>query len=603
MPISILPDSSRISSYFLSVFQHFGEFSHPRGFPFPPTVTKSKNFAHFVDFVIDNSPEEVEDHAEDDMEDDPPGAVVQEDGDTPVSSLPPCKYGASCFRKNPAHLKSFWHPGDQGAPLIPAAVPAAPAKKTMKVIEDSLPDDDSEYVAPPAKAKAAPVKKTAHKASGPAAGAPKSMSIQGVTIAITGTLSATRNIIVKQIQNAGGVFCPTVTKATQFLVVENPNSGTAKLQKAEAMGVKVVGEDWLQARLDAFFQGTANAAPEDEDDEEEIILPRPAAVKKGAQNDDDDNGGDDPGDAVGGGGGAAPTPLTHMEDGDSIPITGGHGNYEVRFRGGVYYCTCTAWKMQNLPVDVRTCKHLRDTLGDEFETYRCGRPGNAPAKVQKVGAPGLLLANKWESQDPTGWWISEKLDGIRAYWDGTRFLSRLGNVFYAPEWFTKNLPGDCTLDGELFGGRKKFQATVSIVKSQDASDRWKTLVYKIFDIPSEGSKPFEQRMASLEAMFPAGTNPYIEICEQVLCTGKPHVDKELERVQNLGGEGLMLRQKGSKYVGSRSSTLLKVKGFEDDEALVIGYIDGKGKYAGMVGSLQCQLANGKTFNVGSGYEC
>jgi DNA ligase 1 len=256
--------------------------------------------------------------------------------------------------------------------------------------------------------------------------------------------------------------------------------------------------------------------------------------------------------------------------------------------------------MQNLPVDVRTCKHLRETLGDEFETFRCGRAGNAPAKVEKVGAPALLLANKWENQDPTGWWISEKLDGVRAYWDGKRFLSRLGNVFYAPEWFVKDLPSDSTLDGELFGGRKLFQSTVGIVKSQDQSDRWKKLVYKVFDIPSEGAKPFEQRMAQLNKMFPNGSHPYVEVVEQTLCKGKEQVDKELERVQNLGGEGLMLRQKGSKYVGSRSSTLLKVKGFEDEEALVIGYIDGKGKFAGMVGSLQCQLANGKKFNVGSG---
>lgn len=42
----------------------------------------------------------------------------------------------------------------------------------------------------------------------------------------------------------------------------------------------------------------------------------------------------------------------------------------------------------------------------------------------------ILLAHKWEpDHDPTGWWMSEKLDGVRAYWDGEAFVSRRGNQF------------------------------------------------------------------------------------------------------------------------------------------------------------------------------
>lgn len=63
----------------------------------------------------------------------------------------------------------------------------------------------------------------------------------------------------------------------------------------------------------------------------------------------------------------------------------------------------------------------------------------------------------------------------------------------------------------------------------------------------------------------------------------------------------MLRQPGSTYVGSRSSTLLKVKSFEDTEAIIRGYVPGKGKYQGMTGGLRCELANGLQFQVGSGY--
>ena len=50
----------------------------------------------------------------------------------------------------------------------------------------------------------------------------------------------------------------------------------------------------------------------------------------------------------------------------------------------------------------------------------------------------------------------EKLDGVRAWWDGRQFLSRQGNVYHAPQWFTAGLPNVC-LDGELWLGRKAFQ--------------------------------------------------------------------------------------------------------------------------------------------------
>jgi DNA ligase-1 len=176
-----------------------------------------------------------------------------------------------------------------------------------------------------------------------------------------------------------------------------------------------------------------------------------------------------------------------------------------------------------------------------------------------------------------------------------KFISRLGNVFSAPEWFTKDLPTDETLDGELFGGRKQFQSTgmgspfrlfrdylqndmrsnilllgvVGIVKSQGESERWKRLKYMIFDIPSKEASPFEQRLATLKSMFPNPSNPsHVEIVEQTLCKSKDQLMLMLESVQDQGGEGLMLRQPKSKYVGSRSNTLLKVKTFQDDEVRI-----------------------------------
>eukprot|EP00122_Pirum_gemmata_P019906 Pgem_evm1s18622 len=57
-------------------------------------------------------------------------------------------------------------------------------------------------------------------------------------------------------------------------------------------------------------------------------------------------------------------------------------------------------------------------------------------------ATNVTLAHKWDEDkvNPAGYWISEKLDGVRAYWDGQKFYSRAGNEFYAPEFFKKGLP-------------------------------------------------------------------------------------------------------------------------------------------------------------------
>jgi len=131
----------------------------------------------------------------------------------------------------------------------------------------------------------------------------------------------------------------------------------------------------------------------------------------------------------------APEPKRIMEEGEAIPIEGGSSNYEVRLRGGVYYCTCMGWKIQKKAIDERTCKHLKQVLGEEFEQWRTGGVSTSPKKDKgskdntgKSSAPKLLLAHKWDADkhDPTGWWISEKLDGVRGYWNGSKFLSRLG---------------------------------------------------------------------------------------------------------------------------------------------------------------------------------
>jgi len=301
-----------------------------------------------------------------------------------------------------------------------------------------------------------------------------------------------------------------------------------------------------------------------------------------------------------------------LEDGDSVEVQGSSSTYTLSRQGTVYMCSCPAWKNQSAPVDGRTCKHLRAYFGEEVESKRLGGvlPASRAASTsggskssaanKKETAPPVLLAHKWEVEhDPTGWWMSEKLDGVRAYWDGETFVSRLGNRFFAPDWFVEDLPAD-TLDGELWVGRKMFSKTISIVRSGAAGIEWKNVSFVVFDAPN-AKGGFEDRIAHAEKVLKRSGAPHARFLEHVSCTGFDHLREELTRVEALGGEGLMLRRPKSKYEIGRSQSLLKVKTFHDSEARVIGHAPGSGKHKGRLGALVCELPTGVTFNVGTGF--
>jgi DNA ligase 1 len=301
--------------------------------------------------------------------------------------------------------------------------------------------------------------------------------------------------------------------------------------------------------------------------------------------------------------------MPDLKDGESVEVKGsGSRSYQLKNTGGVYSCSCPAWRNQSQKIEKRTCKHLRAYRGSEIEDTRIGsaessvkndksvKQGNAGNKNNN--AP-VLLAERWEeSIDPEGWWMSEKLDGVRAYWDGNKFLSRLGNEYLAPDWFKENLP-ETPLDGELWLGRKKFQETVSIVRRQDKNDEWKKINFVVFDAPLFPGT-FEQRSFWCRQYMDKNNPPHAHWHEHILCRGLAHLQSELARVEQLGGEGLMLRKPGSEYIEGRSSTLLKVKTFHDAEARVVDYVAGSGKYKGKTGGLLVELKDGTRFSVGTG---
>ena len=296
--------------------------------------------------------------------------------------------------------------------------------------------------------------------------------------------------------------------------------------------------------------------------------------------------------------------MPDLADGQSVEIQGSaKAPYVIKNTGGVYSCTCPAWRNQSLAIERRTCKHIRKLRGDAAEEARIGSAPPSRKKEDDESAaegPPLLLAHTWENDvDLTDWWMSEKLDGVRAYWDGGRFLSRLGNEFHAPDWFVEGLP-KTPLDGELWLGRKAFQRTVSVVRRQDKSDHWRDVRYLVFDAPAM-EEPFEERLKFVDECVHDISSEFVRAHDHERCRGLDHLREELSRVESLGGEGLMLRRPGSRYEVGRSASLLKVKTFHDAEAVVVDHVAGKGRHKGRLGALVVRNADGTEFSVGTGF--
>ena len=210
-------------------------------------------------------------------------------------------------------------------------------------------------------------------------------------------------------------------------------------------------------------------------------------------------------------------------------------------------------------------------------------------------APQLLLLKTYSDENITGWYMSEKLDGIRAYWNGKQLLSRNGNVIYAPAYFTKDLP-PFELDGELWSRRGEFEYISSIVRDKVPSSKWKEIRYNIFEVPNqEGNlttrllhvKPFESK--------------YLHVIEQIKIRDALHVKTFNKKVLDLGGEGIVVRDGSIAYINKRTSKALKIKPFTDAECRVVGYTKGKGKYLNEMGALVCELSSTKEIKIGSGF--
>jgi len=207
--------------------------------------------------------------------------------------------------------------------------------------------------------------------------------------------------------------------------------------------------------------------------------------------------------------------------------------------------------------------------------------------------PELFLLNVYNKDiNVSSWYMSEKLDGVRAYWDGKKLVSRAGYDFNAPSFFTKEFP-HYELDGELWSKREDFSNINSIVSTQDDKARWSELTYHVFEVPNAKGELLKRLSLVKESK-------YLKLIKQIKVKDNAHLEKFLKELEAKGAEGLVVRDGSLDYYTQRNNNALKVKSFSDTECEILSYTKGKGKYEEMVGSLVCKMQDDKIIKIGSG---
>ncbi len=221
-------------------------------------------------------------------------------------------------------------------------------------------------------------------------------------------------------------------------------------------------------------------------------------------------------------------------------------------------------------------------------------------KAPSQAIPGLMHAKLWRvGQDPAGFLVSEKFDGVRAYWDGQVLRFRSGRPIAAPAWFTAALP-KTPLDGELWLGRGRFDALSAAVRRSVPEDtEWRELRYLVFDLPG-ASGPFAERVLRLSALTQSADQPWLQAVNQQRVGNTADLQTLLKQVVADGGEGLVLHRAKALWSPGRQDALLKYKLSPDDEARVVGHLPGRGRLAGRVGALLMEMPDGQRFALGAG---
>lgn len=205
-----------------------------------------------------------------------------------------------------------------------------------------------------------------------------------------------------------------------------------------------------------------------------------------------------------------------------------------------------------------------------------------------------------EPEDINQYWVSEKLDGIRGYWNGNELLTRNGHRINVPHWFTANWP-DIPLDGELWLGRAQFERIAALVLSkQDNEDSWRDVRFMLFDLPAD-KRNFSARIIEMNRRVKQANSVYLQVIAQQKFHDIARLMAYLDTVMAHSGEGLMLHHEKAFYHAGRNSSLMKLKKHQDGEATVVAHLPGQGKYQTMLGAITVKTAEGIVFNIGSGF--
>ncbi|MDM7944141.1 MAG: DNA ligase [Hydrogenophaga sp.] len=215
--------------------------------------------------------------------------------------------------------------------------------------------------------------------------------------------------------------------------------------------------------------------------------------------------------------------------------------------------------------------------------------------------PSLMLANVYRPGVPLGdYWLSEKYDGLRGFWDGRRLLTRGGDVIAAPAWFTAGWPAE-PMDGELWIGRGRFEETLSAVRRQTPDDNaWRKVRFMVFDLPAQPGR-FTERIQAYQTLVLQLDRPWVQAVAQERVSSHAELMARLDHTVKNGGEGLMLHRGDSLYRAKRTGDLLKVKTHEDAEARVLQHLPGQGRHTGRMGALLVETPDGVRFRLGNGF--
>lgn len=218
-------------------------------------------------------------------------------------------------------------------------------------------------------------------------------------------------------------------------------------------------------------------------------------------------------------------------------------------------------------------------------------PVKAPVMLANVYHPGIDLHY---------YWVSEKYDGIRAYWDGARLYTRGGELINPPAWFTAKWP-NMPMDGELWAGRSNFAEAVSTARTQKPDDAaWRRLRFMVFDLPAHQGR-FDERLPALQKTVSTIGVSWVQAVPQERIGSHAALREKLKAIDRMGGEGLMLHRGSSLYKAERNDDLLKMKLHEDAEARVVAYLPGKGRHEGRLGALLVETPDGLQFRLGTGF--